>query len=160
MSNDFQQGNPNNPYAPQIDAGAPPPFNPSKIQIPAISMIVLGGLSILTTAWGVVSALITTPPTDFPPDTPEFVIQMSQYTTGPVPAAINAFCMLLALVMLVGGIQMLRVKSRGLATAGAIVSIMNIGSCCCVAGIAIGVWSLIVLQAPEVKQAFAANEGR
>jgi hypothetical protein len=160
MSNDFQQDSQFNPYQSdsQGQLGAKP-FNPAKVQAPAIAMIIFGSLSLLASIYGMVNALISQPPT-FPPDTPEFAIQIAQNSVGPVAAAIQSIFILLAIVILFGGIQMLRLKSWGMALAGAILSIINVGSCCCILGLPLGIWALVILLMADVKQHFAMSSAR
>jgi hypothetical protein len=54
-----------------------------------------------------------------------------------------------------GGWNFYNMKSHGLAMAGAIMAVIPcLTIYCCVPGIAIGIWALIVLNKPEVKAAF------
>jgi hypothetical protein len=55
-----------------------------------------------------------------------------------------------------GGLMMRSLKSYGLSMGGAIVSIVPVATGCCCTGIPFGVWALVVLSRPEVKDAFAA----
>lgn len=54
----------------------------------------------------------------------------------------------------VGALKMQRLESWGLALTAAILTILPCGGCCCLIGIPIGVWALVVLNKPEVKAAF------
>ncbi|MEQ1825250.1 MAG: hypothetical protein ABL921_04865 [Pirellula sp.] len=161
MSNDFQQGNQYNPYQ-STELGQGPgtrPMNTAKVQAPAIALIIVGSLSLIMSIYSVVNALVAVPP-EFPPDAPEFVVQMAKNSVGPVAAAIQVIFVLISVVILFGGIQMLRLKSWGMALTAAILAMIDFGSCCCVIGLPIGIWALIVLQAQDVKQAFAMSGGR
>lgn len=60
---------------------------------------------------------------------------------------------LLSVVSLAGAIAMIRARSWGLAMTGAIVAMVNV--CCCVAGLPIGIWCLVILLRPESKSAFS-----
>jgi hypothetical protein len=55
-----------------------------------------------------------------------------------------------------GGLMMRSLTSYGLSLVGAIVSVIPIATGCCITGIPFGVWALVVLLRPEVKEAFAA----
>ena len=158
MSNDFQQDNQFNPYqsTPATFENKLPVFNKVKVQAPAIALIVFGVLSLFASIYSVVNALINLPPT-VPPNTPEFMAEMMKSTVGPVAAIIQGVFVIVALFILLGGIQMLRLKARGLAIAASIISMISIGSCCCVLGLPIGIWSLVILLMGDVKQAFQAN---
>jgi hypothetical protein len=53
---------------------------------------------------------------------------------------------------------MMRLKSWGLAVAGSVLSMLNIGSCCCALGIPVGIWSLSVLMSPDTISLFSAAQ--
>ena len=63
-----------------------------------------------------------------------------------------------ALLNIIGGIQMLRLRSYGLALFASILAAIPCISCsaCCGLGEGIGIWALVVLLNPEVRAAFAA----
>jgi len=56
-------------------------------------------------------------------------------------------------IVILGGVQMLRLKSYGLAVASSVLAMIPCFACCCV-GLPAGIWALVVLFKPEVKQAF------
>jgi hypothetical protein len=60
----------------------------------------------------------------------------------------------LSLIVLMAGIRMLSLQSYGLALAGCIVAMINIGNGCCCLGLPVGIWALVVLQLPSVREAF------
>lgn len=60
----------------------------------------------------------------------------------------------IAIVCLFGALQMMKLKSYGLAIATAILLLIPCGSCCCLLNIGAGIWALVVLSKPEVKSAF------
>ena len=156
MSSDFQQGNQFNPYqsAPAtFDSIQKPPFNTIKVQAPAIALIVCGGLSLLASIYGVVNAMISSPP-PVPPNSPEWMEGVMKNSVGMTAAIIQSVFIFVALFVLFGGIQMLRLKSRGVAIAASIVTMLNIGSCCCIVGMPIGIWALVILMLTDVAQAF------
>ena len=59
-----------------------------------------------------------------------------------------------SLVMLVGAINMLKLRNRGLAMAGAILGMIPVISPCCILGLPFGIWSVTVMNDPEVQRAF------
>ncbi len=61
---------------------------------------------------------------------------------------------LLAVLRLFGSIQMLRMRSHGLAMTTAILTLVPFTACCCLVNIPVGIWALVVLSKPEVKSAF------
>ena len=50
--------------------------------------------------------------------------------------------------------QFNKVKVQAPAIAASIVSMFNVGSCCCVIGLPIGIWALVILLMGDVKRAF------
>jgi hypothetical protein len=53
---------------------------------------------------------------------------------------------------------MMKLKSWGMGVAGAILSMLNFGGCCCVLGIPVGIWSLMVLLSPDAMSIFSAAQ--
>jgi hypothetical protein len=78
-----------------------------------------------------------------------------QLLNGPVLLAINGFFAITSMLVILGAISMLRVKSRGLAITGSIAAMIHLPFCCCLPGLGFGIWSLVVLSQPEVKDAFS-----
>jgi hypothetical protein len=68
--------------------------------------------------------------------------------------AVALVCMVTSPVILYAGIQMSKVRSYGLARAGAILSVIPCTTLCCIAGIPIGIWTLVTLSKPEVRALF------
>jgi hypothetical protein len=61
-------------------------------------------------------------------------------------------------LVLWSGLQMRQLKGRGLAIAGAILAMIPcFTGCCCVIGLPVGIWALVVLMNAEVKAAFDAG---
>jgi len=44
-----------------------------------------------------------------------------------------------------------------LAMTASILSMLNFGNCCCLLGIPVGIWALVILLMPDVKEAFRLN---
>ena len=63
--------------------------------------------------------------------------------------------LLFALGTVLGAVSMLRLRWYGLAVTGSILAMLNFGECCCLLGLPVGIWSLIVLLRPEVVQSFS-----
>ena len=61
--------------------------------------------------------------------------------------------------MLYGGLKMKQLESWGLALTASILAIIPCNMCC-MFSIAIGIWSLIVLNDPSVKAAFRSEAAR
>ena len=58
------------------------------------------------------------------------------------------------LVVLIASIQMMRLRGHGLAVAGSVLAMLNLGNLCCILGLPFGIWSLLVLMRPDVRKAF------
>ena len=77
----------------------------------------------------------------------------SQLASGSLAIALNIIGLLWNGLVLWGGIKMNKLESYPLAMTGSIVAMLPC-SACCIAGLPIGIWSLVVLSKPEVKAAF------
>jgi hypothetical protein len=77
-------------------------------------------------------------------------ISMAEYLGG------GLVDLLATLVMIVGGIQMIRLRTFGLAVVAAILALLPCISCagCFGLGQLAGIWALVVLAKPEVKESF------
>lgn len=137
-----------------------------RVKGPAIGLIVLAGVAI---AWMLLNLLGTA--LGFASDLTEHFVQMMPaesrdqmrealaanagsslltYVTTALGLAANAFIIYAAM-------QMMKLKAWPLAiTASILVMIPCFTSCCCVIGIGIGIWSLVVLLNRDVKAAFEA----
>jgi hypothetical protein len=88
-----------------------------------------------------------------PPNLPPEVMHILQQMQGPIGAAVSLALAALNGFVLFGAIKMLRLQSRGLATAACIVAMLPC-SCCCLLGLPFGIWGLVVLNKPDVKSHF------
>jgi predicted Zn finger-like uncharacterized protein len=59
-----------------------------------------------------------------------------------------------AALITMGGIKMKQLQNYGLAMTASILALLPCGNCCCI-GVFFGIWALIVLNRPEVKDAFS-----
>jgi hypothetical protein len=75
-----------------------------------------------------------------------FVVQ------GSIGSAINAIC---SLVITLGGARIRNAKGRGLGMAGSILAMIPCTNSCCLIGLPIGIWAILVLSNADVKAAFA-----
>ena len=73
---------------------------------------------------------------------------------------VNVFIVLLnfltAGLIFYGANEMKNLRNYNLAMAASVVAMLPCGYCCCV-GLAVGIWSLVVLMKPEVKAAFSTG---
>lgn len=132
---------------------------------PAIVMLILAAISMLWTGFNLVSYLIVGDEaireemaTSFDslradPNMTEEVIEQIESVTLLVIKVVYFVGPLLSLIPILGAIAMLRVRGRGMAMFGAIVMCIPCVGPCCGLGLPIGVWALVVLFKPEVKDA-------
>jgi hypothetical protein len=154
-----------------------------RVQLPAIFLIIVGALNVLLSLacfYFGVSAMVI-PPEQFEKEIKNNPSQqkrldelrkqgwseegITNFLNGTVSVmkyggfgfgGTNVF--LTGLLLIIGGVQMLRLHSYGLAVFGSILAAIPCVSCsaCCGIGAGVGIWALIVLMNPEVRAAFAA----
>jgi hypothetical protein len=78
---------------------------------------------------------------------------MAAMVGGSVGLVVAALVIILGAVMIFGGMKMRQLQSYGLAMTASILGMLPC-TCCCIIGLPIGIWSLVVLMKPEVKAAF------
>jgi len=88
------------------------------------------------------------------PNAPPMVQEIQKNTAGPAVTVIQSICALMNGVIIFGAIMMMQLKMRPLAMTASIIALVNFGSCCCLLGIPFGIWSLVILNQPDVKAAF------
>ena len=138
--------------------GAPPvPPSPDlqQLTLPAIGLIVTGALNAITALLMLISGLArlannATSSAHLDNDAQRFGYMVGTF----VGYGAGVASLLVAPVLIAGGIAMLRGKSLGLARVAAILSVIPVTSCCCVVGIPIGIWALLILKKPEVEAHF------
>jgi len=74
--------------------------------------------------------------------------------SGALGAVSSSLGILISGVIFYGGLKMKRLENHGLAVAASILAIIPCTSPCCLLGIPVGIWALVVLSKPEVKSAF------
>lgn len=145
-----------------------------KVQLPGIFLTVIGGLGVAFAALGLIQLGQLPAQLDqamaeqnekldkdpnLTDDQKKQQKQMMADIMDGVKKAAPAFYvvnLLVAAVVTLGGIQMLRLSGRGLPITGSVLAMLPfINGCCCVVGLPVGIWCLVVLSKPEVKAAFA-----
>jgi len=91
---------------------------------------------------------------------PEFVQQIQRGAVGPLATGMQGGFALLNIFIIVCGVQMMKLQNWGLGVAGSVLAMLNIGSCCCVVGIPVGLWSLSILMSPDIISMFNANQSQ
>ncbi len=74
---------------------------------------------------------------------------------GPLGAASSVLGLAVSVLMLVGALRMLALRSYTLAYVAAILAMLPCVTPCCLFGIFFGIWAIVVLNRPEVKPQFS-----
>ena len=120
---------------------------------PAIGLIVTGALNILLAlARGAMTMLGLGMNTLQSSNNPEADKVLAMFSTFGLGFAIVG--VLGGIFILFGGMKMRRLESYGLCMAASIIAMIPCLSSCCLVGLPIGIWSLVMLSKPEVKSAF------
>lgn len=126
------------------------------VKMPAILLIVAGGLGIVGSLFSIVQHIVGASfmnMNQLPPNMPPQFQQMMTMMMGlGIPFAILG--LLLNGVVLFGGISMLSLRRWGLVLAACIIAMACGNPCCCPIGIAAGIWGIIIIVKPEVKPTF------
>jgi len=145
-----------------------------KVSAPAIALMVVGILNILISLFYIgQGVLLVTGVIDTGAQTDIMVQQWEQQgmsqeqidmasgimnAIGPIYIVIYVITLILAIMVLMGAMKMKNLKSYGLAMTASILAMIPCVSPCCVAGLPIGIWSIIVLNDIHVKNAFRSGE--
>jgi hypothetical protein len=131
------------------------------LKTPAILLIVLAGLVVLQCLWGAISAEKTIADfkdqansKDLPPQLRDFMQQMTQVMTFEFVVGSNLAIAAVSLVTILGGIQMLRLRTYWLAVIGVVFGLNPVSCPCCMAQVPIAIWGLVVLFRTDVRAAF------
>ncbi len=130
--------------------------------------MVTGGLSIIANLFGLISPSDpeSTMQTleefgffDSPDVDPEQLRQIVETMSAGGTVMSIVFSLLAIAVsglVLYGGLQMRRLQSYGLSMTACILSFIPcFTSCCCILGLVFGIWGIVALNKPEVKEAFS-----
>jgi hypothetical protein len=119
---------------------------------PAVCLAVVGALGFLVTLFNVFYALTAHPVIN--PTAPEWVKAMQQNSVGPQAAVLQGAFVLVNLVIILSAVVMMMRRAYPFAIIGSILAMVNIGTFCCVLGLPVGIWCLIVLCLEDVKASF------
>jgi hypothetical protein len=158
MSSEFGSANPYaSPAMPTLALPVPREQAPASVLAAGMALIAVAGLGLAITTY---NFAISFGAAHIDPNAPEFVRKIQEGAVGPVATAIQGGFMLVNLFIIICGVQMMKLQSWGMAVTGSILAMLNIGSCCCVVGLPIGIWSLMVLMSPDNISIFQAARGQ
>jgi predicted Zn finger-like uncharacterized protein len=127
----------------------------SAVAGPAISLIILGSLDILLVIANLIMSLagVTFAPAGpgkaGGPGADVAFLTSKAYL---IPSSVLQLCFAVSILM--GGIKMKQLQSFGLAMTASILALLPCGNCCCI-GLPLGIWALVVLNKPDVKNSFS-----
>ena len=154
MSTEFETSN---PYVSPAYTGYPQQEReqaPGSLLAAAMALIAVAGLGL---ALSLFNFAMSFGEAHVDPSAPEMVRQIQRGTVGPVATAMQGGFAMLNLFIIICGVQMMKLKSWGMAVTGSVLAMLNFGSCCCALGIPVGIWSLSVLMSPTVIAIFSAT---
>jgi predicted Zn finger-like uncharacterized protein len=121
---------------------------------PAIGLLATAFLSFAGELVDLVYRIVNTKTGAFVGGPPQ---QSSAFTAGMfMGGGFDVLSMLVSVFILLGAIQMMRLRSYELARATTILAIVPL-HCCCMLGIPFGIWGLVALNDRKVRKAFSRN---
>jgi hypothetical protein len=142
----------------------------SQVQVPAIGLILVGALTILSALLGLIQLPVVKATFDkmieqvdkdpnVPPQQKKQQIEM--FTTirdffVNYGALLYAATAVLGVVIVVGGVRLMQLGSSWLVVLGSLGAMLPF-SACCLLGLVFGIWALVALANPKVKAGFAAK---
>jgi hypothetical protein len=122
-----------------------------KVNGPALGLMILAGINLVLGALALILNLVGASfmATQNMPDQ----AWASMYS-GTIGIVSNALGILVSGLIFFGGLKMKRLESHGLAVTASILAMLPCTSPCCIIGLPLGIWALVVLSKPEVKSAF------
>jgi hypothetical protein len=153
VSTDPFGSNPN-PYQPP--AGSPSPMNfggpqaMEKVQGPAIGLMITGGIGVALSLLALVLNMLGTGLGAAGGGDQQIQV-MAQGGLGIVQSVVG---LAISGFALYGGMQMKQLQNYGLAFGASILVMIPCLSPCCLIGLPIGIWSIVVLNDPMVKASF------
>jgi hypothetical protein len=140
------------PAMPGISVPAASPAAAELVKGPAIGLIVVAILGVLFAIISLIKNLLMggSIPANSQIQLPAWVNMLS----GTIGVVLSIIGILMCGVILLGGMKMKKLESYGLAMTVSIIAMIPCLSPCCLIGLPIGIWALVVLSKPEVKSAF------
>ena len=127
---------------------------------PGLLLVILGALMCLVTVASLVGTIFQgqSPAQQLPPEAPEWLRNLFQMQANmPKWVSYGQFVVsaIVDAMMIVAGLNLMRLKNRGLAMTGAILACLPcFTSCCCLLGLPLGIWAVTVCNRPDVRPHF------
>ena len=123
---------------------------------PAIALIVTGALGIIADiayaiyqVWSQAQMAKAFPPGQVDPNY-ELGLRIGKV----IVYIIVPLALIWSITLLVGGLKMKKLEGFGLAVTSCILAMLPM-NCCCLMGLPLGIWGLVVLNRPDVKNSFS-----
>lgn len=144
----------------------------AKVTPPAIGLIVTGVLNVLFSLWGIISSALFVAGLNPMAEgqkkqfeemaaqggdqaaMAEMIMQLTSAMQGPVGLVAGIIQLVIGGVIIAGAIKMKNLQAYGFALTATILAMIPCLSNCCVIGLPIGIWALVVLLDNNVKQGF------
>ena len=140
----------------------PPPFNArAALSLPSILLMVVGAFGVLGglanvalyASGGRLLEPLVKMARDLQPGLRDAL--QSEMHPGAGSWAMALLALAASALVIYGALQMRGLKSWGLSLAACIVAMIPcFSSCCCVIGLPVGIWAIVILNKPEVKAQF------
>jgi hypothetical protein len=124
---------------------------------PAIGLIIAAGIGIVYSLWGILANLLgigmgmmNRGSSNLPPGFERWANLMG----GTMGVFANVIGIAAGAFIVYGALQMKNLTKHGLALSAAIVAMIPCVSPCCLIGLPIGIWAVVMLSKPEVKSHF------
>jgi len=130
----------------------------SQVNGPAISLIVAVSIGIALAVLGILMQLLgigMASMSNFEGGQNAEAARMIQMFSGGLGIIIRVIGILVGIFIIYGGLKMRKLESHGLCVAASIIAMIPCLSPCCCIGLPIGIWALVILNKPEVKQYFS-----
>ena len=146
--------------------GAPPAFTPASVvgatggdafqmvQGPAIGLIVTAALGFVGCVLGIVLNLLGVTLGAMEGQGSEDMPSWATMMSGGVGVVQSILGIILSVVILMGALKMKKLENYTFAIIATIIAMVPCISPCCLVGLPVGIWALVVLNKPEVKGAF------
>jgi len=123
----------------------------AQVNGPAIGLIVVAGLGALAQ---VISLIFNLAGASFLASSQMPKEAWANMFSGTIGVVSNIIALLLSGLIFFGAMKMKKLENFGLAMTASIIAMIPCFSPCCLIGLPIGIWALVVLSKPEVKSAF------
>jgi hypothetical protein len=130
-----------------------------RVKGPAISLIILGSITLAFVLFSILGKglMLEFGRHMLPPDRFANLEQQMMATGGAITLLGHVLTVCGSGFLIFAGLQMMKLQSHTMVFVASILAMIPcFTSCCCVFGIPIGIWSLLVITKPDVKAAFTS----